>query len=119
MRNKQKHVPAYLDGYVSVYEDVPVYSDFGARLNEMSLTPVFEDAPFSEMSQRQSDIEFAQQSGFSLSKKIKIQYCRHLFAKNKKYKAKIGSSLYDVSYFDSSESDVYLYMEYIREVSEK
>lgn len=110
-------IPTYLDGVLQLYEDVSVRSDFGAKINEADLVSVCSNIPFAEMMHRQSDIDFAEASGFSLSRKVKIRYCP-LFQKLKKYKVIIDHSLYDVSYIDISRVDSYLYLEYIREVVE-
>lgn len=107
----------YNDGVLRLYEDASERTSFGARKNEEDLRPVCK-LNFAEMSQRQKDLEFAQQSGFSLSMKVKTTACP-LVKRNKKYKALIGTSLYDVSYFDVAKTNLFFYLEYIREASDE
>lgn len=105
----------YNDGVLQLYEDLESRTDFGAKKNEKKLVWICK-LNFTEMSQRQKDLEFAQQQGFSLSLKVKTPFCR-LVRRNKKYKAVICGGLYDVSYFDITKSNLFLYLEYIREAN--
>lgn len=106
----------YNDGVIYIFEDCAERNTFGAKLNEADLRFVCKFC-FCEMTQRQKDQEFAQAEGFSLSLKVKTPFCR-LIKKNKKFKAKIGTSLYDVSYYDTSKMSLFFYLEYIREVED-
>lgn len=105
----------YNDGIVYLYEDADKRTTFGAKENEKNLKPVCK-LNYCEMSQRQKDLEFADQQGFSLTLKVKTMYCP-LIERNKKYKALIGTGLYDVSYMDITRKNLFLYMEYIREMA--
>lgn len=105
---------SYNDGVVHLCEDIDTRTSFGAKENEKKLHWICK-LNFKEMSQRQKDLEFAQQQEFSLSMKVKTVYCG-LVKRNKKYKAVIGRSLYDVSYFDVTKQNLFFYLEYIREV---
>ena len=107
----------YNDGVLRLFEDVSERISFGAKKNEEDLRSVCK-LNFCEMSQRQKDLEFAQQSGFSLSMKVKALFCP-LVKRNKKYKALIGTSVYDVSYYDVTKSNLFFYLEYIREAGDE
>lgn len=104
-----------LDGFLDLYEDVPKRNEFGARINDGDLKLVHYRIPFGEMMCRQSDLEFAEQRGFTIIRKVKIQYC-NLLERKKKYKVVIDGALYDVGSFDPTPNLTYLYLEYVREV---
>lgn len=111
---KRAKIQTYMDGYVSVMEDKPSRNSFGAKINEGNLVTVIGSCPFAELSQRSTDVEFAEMNGFSLSRKIKIQYCP-LLVKTKRYKCIIDDSIYDVKFIDPTHDATYLYLEYVRE----
>lgn len=112
MRNRNKF-SCYNDGVVSIYRDKATRTNFGAKQN----TRVLDDMDFiakldyEEMSKRQQDQDFAEQSGFSLSMKIHTRLIPNV---DSKCKAVIGGTLYDVSYIDKTRTDLYLYLEQVR-----
>lgn len=106
----------YLDGYCDIYEDVPVRNTLGAKVNEGNLVAVFTRCPYKEAYCRQSDIEFANQNGYSLALKVKIHGCPSL-PKLKKYKMKIDNYLYHVHKIDYGREDAFFYLELVREVT--
>lgn len=114
MQNRNKF-PCYNDGVVSIYRDKATRTNFGAKQN----TRVLDDMEFiakldyEEMSKRQQDQDFAEQSGFSLSMKI---HTRLIPSVDSKCKAVIGDTLYDVSYIDKTRTDLFLYLEEVRKL---
>ncbi len=109
--------PRYQGGYIlKLFKEAEVRNVFGARINEGAEIDVATLVPFSESTRRQSDLEFAEQLGFSLSRKVKIPRCKALDELNVKYKCIIDKYLYDVSYIDYTDTENYLYLELIREV---
>lgn len=106
----------YNDGVAIVFEDITERISFGALRNEGNLKRICK-LNYGEMTQRQKDLEFAQQNDFSLSLKVKTPFCS-LIERNKKYKVLIKNSLYDVSYYDVTKTKLFFYLEYIREVDE-
>lgn len=114
MQNRNKFA-CYNDGVVSVYRDKATRTNFGAKQN----TRVLDDMEFiakldyEEMSKRQQDQDFAEQSGFSLSMKIHTRLIPNV---DSKCKAVIVDTLYDVSYIDKTRTDMYLYLEEVRKL---
>lgn len=112
-----KKFPRYQHGYISkLFRESEIRNAFGARINEGSEIDVATHIPFCESTRRQSDLEFAEQLGFSLSRKIKIPRCKALDELNVKYKCVIDRYLYDISYIDYTDTENYLYLELVREV---
>lgn len=114
MRNRNKFA-CYNDGVVSIYRDKSTRTNFGAKQN----TRVLDDMDFiakldyEEMSKRQQDQDFAEQSGFSLSMKIHTRLIPNV---DSKCKAVIDGTLYDVSYIDKTRTDIFLYLEEVRKL---
>lgn len=112
---KRNNFACFNDGVVSIYRDKVVRTDFGAKQN----TRVLDDMEFiakmdyEEMSKRQQDQDFAEQSGFSLSMKIHTRLIPNV---DSKCKAVIGNTLYDVSYIDKTRTDLFLYLEEVRQL---
>ena len=69
---------------------------------------------YEECSKREQDIEFAEQSGFSLSLKVKTRYMKSV---DNKCKAVIDGYLYSVSYVDKTRTEMYLYLEGVGEIA--
>lgn len=105
----------YNDGVVSIYREKRRESNFGAKENVSGLGDMdfVVKLDFEESSKREQDLSFAEQNGFSLSLKIRTR----LFSGcDNKCKAIISGSLYDISYVDKSRDEMWLYMEYVREL---
>lgn len=100
----------YNDGIVSIYREKDKRSNFSAKINAVSLNDLelVGKLAFTETSKRQQDIEYAQQQGFTLSLKIKTRYIKGV---DNKCKAVIDGYLYDVSYVDSTRTELYLYLQ--------
>lgn len=105
----------YNDGVVFVYRPKEKRSNFGAKEN----VSVLDDMDFivkldyGESSKREEDIEFAMQSGFSLSLKIRTRYLKSV---DNKCKAVIDGYLYDVSYVDKNRKEMWLYLEGVKKI---
>lgn len=106
---------AFKDGVVSIYRDKGAKSDFSALKAPKTLGAMdfIVKLAYKESSKRTQDVEFAEQSGFNLSLKVQTRYVPTV---QPKHKAVIGSKLYDISYLDKSGTEMYLYLEYVREV---
>lgn len=106
---KRPKFSAYNDGVVSIYREKERRSNFGAKINAMSLEDLelVGKLAFAEQSKRQQDMEFAEQMSFSLDHKIKTRYIKGV---DNKCKAVIDGYLYDVSYLDATRTELYLYL---------
>jgi hypothetical protein len=104
---------AYNDGVVSIYREKDRKTDFNAKRNVAGLEDMdfIVKLAFDECSKRTQDLEFAEQSGFSLSLKVRTRYVPTV---KTKHKAVIDGYLYEVSYLDKSEQELYLYLEGVR-----
>lgn len=116
MQNRPKFA-LYNDGVVSIYREKEKRSNFGAKLNANTLDDLefIAKLAYSEQSKRQQDAEFAESMQFSLDLKIKTRYLKGI---DNKCKAVISGYLYDVSYVDSTRTELYLYLEGIDYVAE-
>lgn len=106
---------AYNDGVVSIYRELERKTDFAARQNPTGLDDMefVVKLAFDECSKRTQDLEFAEQAGFSLSLKVKTRYVP---AVQTKHKAVVNGYLYDISYIDKAEQELYIYMEEVRKL---
>ena len=107
---------AFRDGVVYIYKDNGAKSDFSAlkapkKLSDMAFIVKL---AYKENSRRTQDVEFAEQSGFNLAMKIQTRYVPTV---QTKHKAVINGKMYAISYLDKSINDMFLYLEYEREVS--
>ena len=100
----------YNDGMVSIYREKDKRSNFSAKINAVSLNDLelVGKLAFAETSKRQQDLEYAEQQGFTLSLKIKTRFIKGV---DNKCKAVIDGYLYDVSYVDSTRTELYLYLQ--------
>lgn len=106
----------YNDGVVSIYREKEKRSSFAAKENVSVLDDMefIVKLDFEESSKREQDIEFASQSGFSLSLKVRTRYMPLV---DNKCKAVIDNYLYDVSYVDKDRVEMWLFLEGIKELS--
>lgn len=100
---------SYNDGVLSVYKDKGERSNFGAKVNPNALDALelVVKLAFAEMSKRESDMEFAESMQFSLDAKVKTRYVAGVTNKSKVI---IGDTLYDISYIDTTRTEMFLYL---------
>lgn len=112
---RKRKPETYNDGIVSIYREKDRRTDFNAKRNVSSLDDMdfVVKLAFQELSKREQDLEFAQQNDFTLSLKIKTRLVKGV---DNKCKAVIDGYLYDVSNADKSRTELFLYLEQIREV---
>lgn len=107
----------YNDGVVRIYREKKRQTDFNAKKNvsELDNMDFIVKLSFEECSKREQDLEFAEQSGFSLTAKIKT---RAVNGVDNKCKAVIDGYLYDVSYIDKDRrnSELYFYLEGVKQL---
>lgn len=105
------------DGVLTVYRDKGRKTDFGAKKNAASLDDLEKivSLAFQEASKRAQDIEFAEQAGFQLSMKVKTRWRPEV---KSKMKAVIGQSLYEIRYTDKAGLEMYMMLEYARELDD-
>lgn len=115
MLKSKKHLPTYNDGMVGIYRERERQTDFGAKRNVTALDDMdfVVGLAFSECSKRIQDMEFAEQSGFSLSLKVKAHYRPEVKVK---HKAVISGYLYEIKYIDKSSREMFLYLEGVRPI---
>ena len=111
----KSNLPTYNDGVVSIYKELDRKTDFAAKRNVTSLEDMefIVKLAFEECSKRTQDLEFAEQSGFSLSYKVKTRYVPNI---QSKYKAVIDGYLYEIQYLDKAGQELYLYLEGVRKL---
>lgn len=115
MQNRPKFA-RYNDGIVSIYRGTDRRSNFGAQLNAKTLDDLnfIAKLNYAEQSKRQQDMEFAEQQGFALELKIKT---RRINGVDNKCKAVIDGYMYDISYVDSTRTELYLYLQGVGEIA--
>ena len=109
MQNKPRF-SIYNDGMVSIYREKDRRSNFSAKINAVTLNDLelVANLAYAETSKREQDLQYAQQQGFNLSLKIKTRYIKGV---DNKCKAIIDGYLYDVSYLDSTRTEMFLYLQ--------
>lgn len=110
MLKKQRKLPTYNDGIVSIYREKEKDSTFGAKLNVESIDDLdfVVKLGFSTQSIREQDFVFAEQRGFNVSTKIKTHLVSCVDAD---CKAIIDDLIYDVSYIDKTRTEMFFYLE--------
>ena len=113
---QKRKFSTYNDGVIRVYREKPKQTDFGAKRNARSIDDMELVArlDYEEASRREEDIEFAKQSGFSLTLKVKT---RAVNGVNNLCKAVINEYLYDVRHTDKDRTDMWLYLEGVRKLA--
>lgn len=109
--------PPYNSGVLEIYNRKEIKSDFGAAKNITSKSDLVFIAkfPFTEMSKRDEDIEFAERQGSSLSMKVKIRFADLVKKSND---VVIGDKLYNIYKLDidRAKQELYLYLEEVRKL---
>lgn len=100
---------SYNDGVMLVYKDKGERSNFGAKVNPNALDDLefVVKLDYAEMSKRESDMEFAESMQFSLDAKVKTRFTPGV---TNQHKAVIGDTLYDISYLDTTRTEMFLYL---------
>ena len=108
----------YNDGFIRVYKEIPLETEFGAKKNIKTLDnlELVVKLAYEECSKRLQDIEFAEANSRSLSLKVKTR----LYPIKNDYKVVINNILYDIITMDSDRTkrEIYLYLEQVRELHE-
>lgn len=105
----------YNDGVVHIYREKERHTDFNAKQNVSTLdnmTYVMKLA-YEESAKREQDLDFAEQSGFSLTMKVRTRYVKNV---DNKCKAVIDGYLYDVSYIDKTRTEMWLFLEGVKPI---
>lgn len=112
---KNNRFTRFNDGVVSIYREKEKRSNFAAKENVRALDDMtfMCKLDYEQLSIRQEDVEFAEQSNFSLSLKVRTRYVKSV---KSKCKAVIDGTLYDISYIDKTRTEMYLYLEAVREL---
>ena len=115
MLNTKRALPSYPDGVLKIYTPKDRKTDFGARRNIERIDDMefVCSLCFNVQTIREQDYEFAERSSFKLSLKVKSP--RFDLVKSDCL-ALIGSTLFDVSHIDTSQREMYLYLEEVREI---
>lgn len=112
-----KKIKNYNDGYLRVYEEIPIKANFGAKENIKSVDnlKLIVKLAYEECSKRQQDLEFAEASSRSLNVKVKTPLFNNI--KND-YKVIIDKTLYDIIYtdIDRKNRELYFYLEEVRSI---
>lgn len=113
-----KALSTFNDGVASIYREKDRQTDFSAKRNVESVDDMdfIVKLAYQESSRRQQDLEFAEQSGFSLSLKIRTRYVPTV---RSKMKAVIGDRLYDIRYIDKSKKEMFLFLEGVRSLAKE
>ncbi len=105
----------YNDGYIRVYEEIPIKANFGAKENIKSKDNLkfIVKLAYEECSKRQQDLDFANSSGRSLNIKLKTPFYKNM---ENNYKVIIENILYDIIYIDEDRKnrELYFYLEEVR-----
>lgn len=110
MLRNRKHLPAYPDGVVGIYEVATELTSFAARRNPRSLDDLsfIVSACYSIEAIRESDYEFAEQKGINAEMKLRVPLCEAI---KSQHKALIGKTLYDIYRIDPDrQKGMYLYL---------
>lgn len=105
----------YNDGMVSIYREKERRTDFNAKQNVSTLDNMnfVLKLAYEESAKREQDLEFAEQNGFSLTMKVRTRYVKGV---DNKCKAVIDGYLYDVSYIDKTRTEMWLYLEGVKQI---
>lgn len=106
----RKHLPAYPDGIVEIYDNVASKNNVGASRNPTSLDDLslFCTLCFSEESMRERDQELANQIGIKVTLKVRTPYLQGVTVKQV---AVIGSRLYDIVRVDpQKQTQLFIYL---------
>ena len=111
-----KTFPKFNDGVATIYKEKERNTNFKAKVNAKELDDLdfICKLDYEQMSKREQDQEFANQSGHSLSMKIRTRYVNLV---DNKCKVVIDSTLYDIYDIDKTRTELYLYLEEARKIA--
>lgn len=115
MLKKKRVLPTYPDGVLGIYKAKERMTDFGARRNVEKITdmdPVCTIC-YSTQTIREQDYEYAERADFNLSLKVRTP---RLDLVTSGHLALIGSKLYAISHLDTTDMEMYLYLEEVRDI---
>jgi len=107
----------YIDGVAIICKENAGKTDFEAKIN-VKKKPDLErivKLNYGLMSKRNEDLEFAEQMGFTLTKKIKVRMYKGITSK---HLVAIENYLYSIKHIDMDKKNMYLYLEGVRELAE-
>lgn len=110
-----KKFPRFNDGVANLYREKERSTGFNAKVNTKAIDDLefICKLDFEQMSKREQDQEFANQSGHSLSMKIRTRYVSVV---DNKCKVIIDNTLYDIYDVDKTRTELYLYLEEERKI---
>lgn len=110
-----KTFPKFNDGVAHVYREKERSTSFSAKVNAKELDDLdfVCKLDFEQMSKREQDLEFANQSGHSLSMKVRTRYVGIV---DNRCKVVIENTLYDIYDIDKTRTELYLYLEEARKL---
>lgn len=109
----QNNFPKFNDGVASVYTETARRNTFKENARNLDDLVFVCKLDFEELSKREQDQEFANQNGYSLSMKIRTRYIKGV---NNKCKVVINNTLYDIYDIDKTRTELYLYLEEVRQL---
>ena len=111
----QNNFSRYNDGVISLYREKPRLASFNAKQNADGLADLefVVKLDYEECAKREQDLEFARQNDFTLSLKVKTRFVNNI---DNKCKAVINGYLYDVSSVDKSRTELYLFLEGVKQI---
>lgn len=115
MLKSRRPLPSYPDGVLEVCKAKDRKTDFGARRNveKKSDTEFICSLFYCSQTIREQDYDFAERSSFNLSLKVKTP--RFDLVKSDCL-ALIGAKLFEISHIDTTETEMYLYLEEVRDI---
>lgn len=110
-------ISTFNDGVLTVCREKDRKTDFNAKRNAATMDDLetVVKLSYQESSKRAQDLEFAEQSGFQLSLKVKTRFRPEV---TNKMKVVISGYLYDIRYFDVNRAamEMFLYLEQVRKL---
>lgn len=112
---RKRKFSKYNDGVVHIYREKMRQTDFNAKKNvsELENMDFIVKLNFEEAAKREQDLEFAEQNDFTLTMKIKTPLVKSV---DNKCKAVIDGYLYDISYTDKNRTEMWLYLEGVKQI---
>lgn len=115
MLKRKRVLPTYPDGVLGIYKAKDRTTDFGARRNVERLSDMEPVCTlcYNVQTIREQDYEFAERADFTLSLKVRTPLLRLVTSE---HLALIGTKLYAISHIDATDTEMYLYLEEVRDI---